>query len=136
MQIGELSKRSGYSRDTIRYYEKLGLININDKTRNSNQYKNYPEQVLKRLQTIREIKEYGFTLQETMGILILFEEGALQHERGKRFVQRKINGINNKIDELIAVRNKLQTIVDDDTDGNCAIGQLLKGEQMIIGHGS
>ncbi|MFL9484618.1 MerR family transcriptional regulator [Chitinophagaceae bacterium LWZ2-11] len=136
MQIGELSKRSGYSRDTIRYYEKLGLININDKTRNSNQYKNYPEQVLKRLQTIREIKEYGFTLQETMGILILFEEGALQHERGKRFVQRKINGINNKIDELIAVRNKLQTIVDDDTDGNCAIGQLLKGEQMVISHGS
>lgn len=74
MQIGELSKRSGYSRDTIRYYEKLGLININDKTRNSNQYKNYPEQVLKRLQTIREIKEYGFTLQETMAYLFFLKK--------------------------------------------------------------
>lgn len=34
MRIGELSKRSGFSRDTIRYYEKMGLIRLHDGDRN------------------------------------------------------------------------------------------------------
>lgn len=126
MQIGELSKKSGFSRDTIRFYEKMGLIKIDDKARNFNQYKNYPETILKRLLTIRKIKDYGFTLQETLGMLILFEEGVLERERGKKFVQIKINIIDNKIDELVAVKNRLLEIINDrSADGECVIAKIL-----------
>lgn len=127
MQIGELSKKSGFSRDTIRFYEKKGLIMIQDRYRNKHQYKDYSEEVLSRLLTIRKIKDYGFTLQETLNMLVLFEEGVLEPERGKRYVQRKITVLDQKIRELLIIKTKLQEIVDAPCPGNCPIGKILKG---------
>ena len=104
MLIGELSKKTGFSRDTIRYYEKLGLIKEPARNGTDNNYKNYTEPVLKRLLAIRKIKDFGFTLKETHGMLILFEEGVLEHERGNRYVKRKIALIDNKIKELEIIK--------------------------------
>src|SRR5215467_14065885 len=107
MRIGELAKRSGFSRDTIRFYEKMGLIRLPGKGRDRNQFKDYPEAILRRLLAIRQIKDYGFTLQETLGMLILFEEGVLEPERGLRFIKRKIGLIDEKIREMMEVRERL-----------------------------
>lgn len=126
MRIGELSRRSGFSRDTIRFYEKTGLIRLMDGDRDPRRFKDYPESVLRRLLAIRQIKEYGFTLQETLGLLILFEEGALVPERGLRFVQRKIDRIDRQIRELTAVKGRLQEIVDHHATELCPLGKLLK----------
>ena len=126
MQIGELSKRSGFSRDTIRFYEKMGLIRLEDRYRDKFQYKDYPEDVLRRLVSIRKIKDFGFTLQETLGLLILFEEGVLEPERGKRFVKRKMALIDQKISELLAIKSRLQEVVEAECPGNCPIGRILQ----------
>jgi len=125
MQIGELSKKSGFSRDTIRFYEKIGLIKLEDEWRDRYQFKDYSERVLRRLEAIRKMKEYGFTLQETRGLFILFEEGVLEHGRGKKYVERKIQRIDQQINELIAVKAKLQEIVNSSSDEDCPIGQVL-----------
>ena len=53
MLIGELSKHSGFSRDTIRYYEKLGLIAIATGRKTSSGYKNYTPGEAERLDQIR-----------------------------------------------------------------------------------
>jgi MerR family transcriptional regulator, copper efflux regulator len=125
MHIGELSKRSGFSRDTIRFYEKTGLISLEDDLRDRYQFKDYPERVLRRLLAIRKMKDYGFTLQETRGLFVLFEEGVLEPSRGKRYVERKIKRIDQQIHELILVKQKLQEIVDSPTCEDCPIGQVL-----------
>ncbi len=126
MLIGELSKKTGFSRDTIRYYEKLGLISPPRRAGIFNNYKNYTIPVLKRLLAIRQIKEYGFTLKETQAMLVLFEEGVLEHERGNRYIQRKITVIDHKIRELEAVKEKLQGIIRlGNSKGHCAIGKIL-----------
>ena len=52
MLIGELSKRTGFSHDTIRFCEKKGLIEVDKKERRDNNYKEYPETVLDRLMLI------------------------------------------------------------------------------------
>ena len=52
MLIGELSMRSGFSRDTIRYYEKLSLLTANHRD-SENQYKNYGEEAVDRLRHIQ-----------------------------------------------------------------------------------
>lgn len=126
MRIGELSKRSGFTRDTIRFYEKMGLISLPDDDRNRFQFKDYPEKVLRRLVAIRQIKEYGFTLQETLGLLVLYEEGVLEQERGLRYVQRKIERIDQQIGEMIRVRSRLQQVLEGGRTGSCPIDRILE----------
>ena len=53
MLIGELSKACGLSRDTIRFYEKHGLIAVGKRERRFNNYKEYSEETLKRLLSIK-----------------------------------------------------------------------------------
>ena len=125
MHIGELSKRSGFSRDTIRFYEKIGLIKLEDDSRDKYQFKDYTEGVLRRLLAIRKMKDYGFTLQETRGLFVLFEEGVLEPARGKRYVERKIRRLDQQINELILVKTKLQEVVDSPSCEDCPIGQVL-----------
>jgi DNA-binding transcriptional MerR regulator len=128
MRIGELSQRSGFTRDTIRFYEKMGLIRLpqDDRDRNRYQFKDYPETVLRRLVAIRQIKDFGFTLQETLSLLVLYEEGVLEHEKGLRYVQRKIEKIDQQIREMVTVRNRLQQVMDGTRTGSCPIDRILE----------
>lgn len=70
MLIGEVSKRSGYSRDTIRYYEKIGLITVGSHKQANGVYKNYSVAILERLHQIRRLKECGFSLPEIRRLLV------------------------------------------------------------------
>jgi DNA-binding transcriptional MerR regulator len=126
MRISELSKKSGFSKDTIRFYEKMGLIRLQDENRNKYEYKDYPETILKRLLTIRQIKGYGFTLQETQSLLFLYETGILEPQRGVRYVQKKISRIDDQIREMMTIRTRLQQIVDGSCSGDCPIDKLLQ----------
>ena len=72
MLIGELSKRSGLSRDTIRYYEKLQLLTVRTRC-SGNQYKNYGAEDLERLRQVQQLKDIGFTLREVHQLLVANE---------------------------------------------------------------
>ena len=73
MLIGKLANESGFSKDTIRYYEKLGLIEVEKIDRHTNNYKNYSIRTLQRLNQISELKSAGFTLAEIVSILQDFD---------------------------------------------------------------
>ena len=129
MLIGELAKRSGFSRDTIRYYEKEGLISVGKKERRPNRYKEYSEQTLQRLIQIQRIKSFGFTLTETAEMLsmIAVNEASCSHVSEK--VEEKVIVIEQKIAELLQLRqlmllsvNQCQTCCDvvSETE-NCPI---------------
>lgn len=125
MLIGELSRKSGFTRDTIRYYEKMGLLSIGNTIRRDNQYKEYPDAALKRLLAIKKIKDFGFTLEEMRGIFILFEEGVLEPQRGRRFVARKIQRIDEKIETLRQTRARLMQIMEP-SEEHCEIHKILE----------
>ena len=74
MLIGELSEKTGLSRDTIRFYEKEGLIKMPKKLRRENNYKEYPESVVDRILLIKSIQEFGFTLKEIDTFFELWQE--------------------------------------------------------------
>ena len=69
MLIGELAERTGFSRDTIRYYEKISLLPEDGQVRRDNNYRDYDESAVVRLQRIHELKERGFTLSEIRDLL-------------------------------------------------------------------
>jgi DNA-binding transcriptional MerR regulator len=68
MWIGELSERSGVSRDTIRFYEKRGLLLASHREADSD-YRVYDAGSLQRLAHIQQLKWVGFTLQDIANLL-------------------------------------------------------------------
>ena len=64
MRIGELAERSGLSRDTIRFYERNGLVKSEPENAPTNTYRNYGEDTLERLTIIREAQVAGFSIAD------------------------------------------------------------------------
>ena len=58
-------------------------------------------------------------------MLVLFEEGVLEPKRGIRYEQRKIDRIQQKIQDMMAIKSKLQEIVDHQCSENCPLGKIL-----------
>ena len=107
MLIGELSKKSGLSRDSIRFYEKLGLIEVSARERRNNNYKEYSPVVLEKLEAIKQLKQFGFTLAEIAEFLNLMDlsrpcEG-LPEKLGE-----KIDLIEEKMSQLVALKERLE----------------------------
>jgi len=107
MLIGELSKRCGLSRDTIRFYEKNRLITIGRKERRDNNYKEYSEDALHRLVTIKRIKGFGFTLNEVSELLDLIDVKKATCGNVLDLFEEKVKRIDEKIYELISIRTLL-----------------------------
>jgi DNA-binding transcriptional MerR regulator len=107
MLIGELSRLSGFSRDTIRFYEKEGLIKLGRKQRTPNNYKDYSNDILQKLLMIKKLKGYGFTLNETAELIALMEENMASCHTVNEQVQAKVQAIDQKIAELMSIKNRL-----------------------------
>lgn len=107
MLIGALASRTGFSRDTIRYYEKIGLIEKPHRPRAGSTYKDYPEETVHILLAIRKYKDLGFTLEEIRELLVLQSIRILDVSKLLQLVVRKITGIDEEIERLHALRLSL-----------------------------
>lgn len=108
MQIGELAARSGLSRDTLRFYEKRGLIAA---IRRPNGYRHYPEAALQLVSYIRTAQRLGFTLAEIESELPALAAGT-EPGRLARALRAKMALIDTRIAELTALRTDLATRLD------------------------
>jgi len=107
MLIGELVTKTGLSRDTIRFYEKQGLIAVDRKQRRDNNYKEYSDEVLERLQTIKRLKNFGFTLNESAEVLNMIEVKEATCNNVSDMIDKKVALLDAKIMDMIALRNQL-----------------------------
>ncbi|MBB3841921.1 DNA-binding transcriptional MerR regulator [Runella defluvii] len=107
MLIGELSNKTGLSRDTIRFYEKQGLIAIGRKERRFNNYKEYSEETLQNLLAIKRIKNFGFTLNETADFLALLASNTASCDNVSQKMLEKVTLIDEKIKALQELRNSM-----------------------------
>ena len=107
MLIGELVERTGFTKDTIRFYEKKGLINIDRKSRRDNNYKEYSEQVLEKLRLIRKLKDLGFTLNEIDTFLELWRDEDASCKNLKYTLENKILLVNDQILKLMQLKSRL-----------------------------
>ena len=123
MLIGELSKRTGLTRDTIRFYEKQGLIKVTRSERRVNNYKDYSDHTLRRLLLVKKIKSYGFTLSESAEIINLIEARLDSCRNIADMAGEKIAKIESKIKELIGLSTLLKSSIDRCCNGN---GQQLE----------
>ena len=106
MKIGELSKIVGISIDTVRYYEKRGLIP--QPVRSVSGYRHYTQHDAIRLKFIVQAKELGFTLEEIGQLLTLRKDGRACVEV-RSVAEAKAQEIGIKIQKLSSMR---QTLLD------------------------
>ncbi|PSB06733.1 MerR family transcriptional regulator [filamentous cyanobacterium CCP2] len=107
MLIGELSKKTGLSKDTIRFYEKMGLIAASDRRAGTRFYKEYNPETVERLLMIAQGKGLGFTLNEIKQLLDDLGSGAISKQDQIKIVERKIEEIVEKTRQLDAIKTYL-----------------------------
>ena len=113
MKIGELSKRASVSRDTIRFYEKHSLMVNVTRPNEWNNYKDYPEENLKRLLIIKCLKKFGFTLKECGDVLMEMDENPNKDEHKRKVAKLKLEEIDKQISDLISIKNTLIKVLDE-----------------------
>jgi MerR family copper efflux transcriptional regulator len=107
LSIGQLALRTGVAIDTVRYYERNGLLQ--PAGRLASGYRRYGEAELKRLRFIRRAKALGFTLEDVRALLELSAERNVA--KVKRAAQAKLADIDVRIAELERVRGGLHKLI-------------------------
>lgn len=108
MLIGELAQKTGLTRDTIRFYEKLGLISASDRPAGTRVYKEFSENTMERLLLIHQAKTLGFTLSEIKQLLQAWgDHSKIPKSEQVRIVERKIEEISQKRHQLAEIESYL-----------------------------
>lgn len=122
LRTGELAEQAGVNVQTLRYYERRGLLAA--PARRPSGQREYGEDAVRLLHTIKAVQRLGFTLAEIEELLDLSE-----HRRGTgelhRRAQAKVAEIDAKIDQLTRMRQALVAVLDAECDSltDCSCGQ-------------
>lgn len=98
LRRGELAKRTGCNIETIRYYERIGLLP--NPPRSDNGFRSYTEDHLRRLTFIRRARGLGFTLDEVQDLLRLVDGGHYSCAQVQDLALRHADEIQRKIEDL------------------------------------
>lgn len=110
LSIGAVAKQSGFSIDTIRFYERQGLLP--EPARKPSGYRCYQPDILVRLRFIQRAKELGFSLEEITQLLALSEDNHQGVKGVRERAQQQVDHISQKITELTRMRDSLAQLVD------------------------
>jgi DNA-binding transcriptional MerR regulator len=105
-RIGEVAKATGLSIDTIRYYEKEGLLTHSGRTEGG--FRLFGPSQIDSLKFIRNAQELGFSLAEIRELLILQREHIPACSHVKELLERKLDNVQQKIEELQTLERTLK----------------------------
>lgn len=109
MLIGEVAKRSGLTRDTVRFYEEKGLVWSGTRPAGSRLYNVYEPDVLERLAFIKQAQNIGYTLREIKYIMDEWGTDPANYPLDDmiRFLEDKLQRTEEQLEHLEGVRGYL-----------------------------
>ncbi len=110
MKIGELAKRAEVRIDTVRYYERQGLLPTPQ--RRPSGYRLYSSDDVARLRFVRRAKALGFTLNEVTELLALSDHREVDMAVMKAAAVRKLADVDSRLDDITRIRDGLRALVD------------------------
>ena len=111
LSSGELADLAGVSRDTLRHYERKGVLPR--PLRGHNAYRQYPPEALQRVQLIRRALSVGSTLDELAKVLKVRDAGGAPCEEVRRLATQKLLDVQDQLRELSELRDELQKTLSD-----------------------
>ena len=133
MKIGELAKRSGSNVETVRYYERIGLLA--PPARTDANYRNYSPADVQRLSFVRRARNLGFTLDDVRELLTLADDGAQSCAAIDALAARHRTAVHRKIADLTALGTELDRVVESCGQGvvaDCHILEALAGGATVL----
>ncbi len=123
LTIGKTAKQAGVSPDTIRYYERLGLLPEAERLESG--YRVFTMDVVRTIRFIRRAQDLGFSLDEIRELLAFRDETASCREV-RSAALRKVEVVNRKIGDLAAIRDALNELIRSCEEGNGAVCPILQ----------
>lgn len=115
MKIGELGTATGTKVETIRYYEKLGLLA--EPGRTSGNYRAYGREHLQRLSFIRRARALGFSLEQVRELLDLADDRTRSCSAVDALARRHLATVDEKVEALESLRRELGKLIDQCSRG-------------------
>ncbi len=120
MLINELSKKTGISAHTIRFYEKSGLIKgSRNEEITSNNYFHYDEETVEKLEFINDAKSVGFTIREIGQVIDAWYNQKFSKKEKLFILDAKLEALDVKIKEIRAMKKKLAQFKEDVLHNRC-----------------
>lgn len=126
MKIGELSRRTGCNIETIRYYERIGVLHV---PLRRGRYRSYGEEDVGRLGFVRRARELGFTLDEVRALLQLATGGQAACAEVRGVAASHLANVRARIADLTRMERVLTDSVracDAGDDPTCPLLQTLQ----------
>ena len=115
MKIGELARATGTKVETIRFYEKIGLLGAPSRT--DGNYRDYSAHHLGRLSFIRRARDLGFTLDQVRALLTLADDRDQSCSAVDTVAREHLAQIDQKIADLRALRRELEGMISQCSQG-------------------
>ena len=126
MRIGELAKATGTKAETIRYYEREGILPAADRT--DSNYRDYSQNHLAALTFVRRARGLGFSMAQVRELLALSDHDEKPCEDVDQLVRQQLSEVDSKIADLTALREELGQMLQSceaDRIGDCRIVESL-----------
>lgn len=130
MKIGELARRAGSTSETVRYYERIGLLPPPDRT--DGNYRDYSMRDAERLAFIRHARGLGFELSDVRSLIDLAEDPARGCSEIDAIASRHLAEVEAKIEKLHRLRQELGRMIGQCRGGrvaSCSILEALSDHQ-------
>ena len=127
LSSGELADLAGVSRDTLRHYERKGVLPR--PLRSHNGYRKYPPEALQRVQLVRRALTVGFTLDELARVLKVRDAGGAPCEEVRKLAAQKLLNIQDQLRELTQLRDDLQKTLKD---WDARLGRRVSGKRANL----
>ena len=109
LTIGALAKKTGCNIETIRYYERIGLLSPPPRSQSGR--RSYEPDEVKQVQFIKRCRDLGFTLKEVRALIELSTSGQENCTRVKQLAEAQATSVRRKMAELAQVENWLAQMV-------------------------
>jgi len=130
-RISELAEKCSINKETIRYYERIGLLS--EPSRTNAGYRLYSDDTVNRIHFIKQIKDLGFSLAEINKLLGVVDKDSERCRDMNDFVIQKIDEVQNKISDLKRIElmliNLKECCPDEKSLHECPIIETLMNDK-------
>ncbi|KAF0821440.1 Hg(II)-responsive transcriptional regulator [Cytobacillus firmus] len=107
-RVSELAEKCNVNKETIRYYEKIGLLS--EPSRTDSGYRVYSNDTVNRINFIKRMQDLGFSLTEINKLLGIVDKDSDRCRDMYDFVSQKVNDVQDKIRDLKRIEHMLMNL--------------------------